>query len=189
MGLHRWRRSRAISHTGTNVPTNHPTTESTVAADVGLRLDPPTREDGPAMWALADEVGLDPNSPYAYVMWGDYFASTSVVARREGEVVGFVTGFLAPTEPTTLFVWQIGVAGSARRLGLGSRMLDHLVDRLHPLHLEATVTPDNDASAALFAALGTRRRTRVERTPAYPGELLGGAHEPELLFRVGPFDA
>lgn len=170
------------------MPTNDLTTERP-AAPSDLRFDPPTMDDGPALWALAREVGLDPNSPYSYVMWGDYFASTSVVVRRGDEVVGFVTGFLAPAEPTTLFVWQVGVSGSARRLGLGSQMLDHLVDRLRPLHLEATVTPDNVASAALFRSLGTRRRTDTELTPAYPSELLGPGHEPELRFRVGPFDA
>lgn len=178
------------SHTlGDNVPTNDPTTATLALDDEGHRFEPPTREDGPAMWALADEVGLDSNSPYSYVMCGDYFASTSVVVRQGDEIVGFVTGFLAPAEPTTLFVWQIGVADSARRLGLGSRMLDHLVERLHPLHLEATVTPDNAASAALFRSLGTRRRTQAELSPAYPSELLGSAHDPELRFRVGPFDA
>ncbi len=186
--LDRWRSARGVPHTVRNVPTNDLTTERPTAPS-DLRFQSPTKDDGPAMYDLARDVGLDRNSPYAYVMWGDYFASTSVVVHRGDEVVGFVAGFLTPAEPTTLFVWQIGVSGSARRLGLGSQMLDHLVDRLRPLHLEATVTPDNAASTALFRSLGTRRRTRTEVSPAYPSELLGPEHDPELRFRIGPFDA
>ncbi len=141
------------------------------------------------MRGLARAVGLDDNSPYAYVMWGDYFASTSVVARRGDTVIGFVSGFLAPERPSTLFVWQIGVAASCRRTGLGSRMLDHLVGRVGPSYVEATVTPDNDASAALFRALGSRTGARVDEAMAYPSDLLGDGHESEVRFRIGPFDA
>jgi len=168
------------------VPTNDLASESAAAGAEGLRFDLPSPGDGPAMWALAGEVGLDVNSPYAYAMWGDYFRSTSVVARRCTELVGFVAGFAVPDEPTTLFVWQIGVASSARRTGLGSRLLDHLIDRCSPTHLEATVTPSNTSSAALFRSLGARRRAGFEESMAYPSELLGADHEAELRFRIGP---
>jgi L-2,4-diaminobutyric acid acetyltransferase len=168
------------------VPTNDLAPESAAAGAEGLRFDLPSPADGPTLWALAGEVGLDVNSPYAYVMWGDYFRSTSVVARRGAELVGFVLGFAVPDEPTTLFVWQIGVAASARRLGLGSRLLDHLIDRVATTHLEATVTPGNASSAALFRSLAARRRAGVEESMAYPSELLGVDHEPELRFRIGP---
>src|SRR3546814_9248471 len=45
-----------------------------------VRFRTPEPSDGRAMWALAKRSGLDLNSPYAYVMWGDYHAATSVVA-------------------------------------------------------------------------------------------------------------
>lgn len=178
-----------VANTDDHVPTNDLTTDRLPTEGDTLRLDRPSAHDGPAMAALASEVGLDANSAYAYVMWGDHFDLTSVVARRGDVVVGFVAGFLVPDEPGTLFVWQIGVAASARRTGLGSRMLDHLVARLCPRHLEATVTPDNAASAAMFRSLGARRRTRVTEELAYPAELLGVDHEPEIRIRIGPLDA
>ena len=168
------------------MPTNDLDSESSTAGGEGLRFGTPSPRDGSAMWALADEVGLDLNSPYAYVMWGEHFADTSVVVHRDEHLVGFVTGFRLPAQPTTLFVWQIGVSGSARRLGLGSRMLDHLVRRLGAHHVEATVTPDNEASAALFRSLGARHDAPVSEDPLFPAELFPGGHDAEVRFRIGP---
>lgn len=168
------------------MPTNDLDPESSTAGGEGLRFDAPSPRDGAAMWSLVEQVGLDLNSPYAYVMWAEYFAVTSVVVHRDDELVGFVAGFCPPQDPDTLFVWQIGVAPSARRLGLGSRMLDHLVRRCAPRHVEATVTPDNDASASLFRSMGSRHGAPVIEEMAFPAELFPGGHEAEIRFRIGP---
>lgn len=136
------------------------------------------------MWALAQRAGLDLNSPYAYVLWGDLHARTSVVATVDGELVGFITGFLVPREPSTAFVWQIAVDDRFRGRGIGSRMLDALVERTGVTAIEATVTPDNAASAALFRGLGARHGTPVEETPAYGEDLFPAGHAPEIRFRI-----
>ena len=167
------------------MPTNDLAPE-TVAPEVDLRLRTPSPDDGEPLWRLAGEVGLDLNSPYAYVMWGEYFAGTSVVAESGGTIAGFVTGFSVPARPDTLFVWQIGVAASARRTGLGATMLDHLLERTGARYLEATVTPDNDASAALFRSVGTRHDAPVTEGLAFAADLFPDGHEPELRFRIGP---
>jgi L-2,4-diaminobutyric acid acetyltransferase len=152
-----------------------------------LRCRPPTPADGPHLWALADSVGLDLNSPYAYVMWSDYFAGSSTVAEDgDGEIVGFVTGFVAPDSPDTLFVWQVGVAEAARGQGVGGRMLDDLLTRRSVRWLEATVTPTNEASAALFQRTAHRHGADVERSTVYPADLFPGDHEAEVRFRIGP---
>ncbi len=163
-----------------------PGTSDTTGPEVRFR--PPTAHDGQALWRLADEVGLDLNSPYFYVLWGDRFAGTSTVAvTGTGEVMGFVAGLRVPDDPDTLFVWQIGVAPSARRAGLGGRMLDELVDRTGARWLEATVTPTNGASAALFTGVSERRGTELVVSPAYGSDLFPPGHEAELLYRIGPF--
>jgi L-2,4-diaminobutyric acid acetyltransferase len=167
------------------VPTNDLASEN-VAPELGLRLRTPSPDDGEPLWRLAGEVGLDLNSPYAYVMWGEYFAGTSVVAELDGSLAGFVIGFLVPEDPRTCFVWQVGVAARARRTGLGAAMVDHLLERTGAEFLEATVTPDNHASAALFRAVGTRHGAPVDVGPAFPAELFPDGHEAELRFRIGP---
>lgn len=154
---------------------------------------------------LAQAVGLDLNSPYAYVLWSDYFSGSSTVAvaiqddpstdagakssagTDAGAVVGFVTGFHPPSDPATLFVWQVGVAAEARGRGLAQQMLDELLARSGARWLEATVTPSNTASTALFRGTASRHGTAVDETLAYPRELFPGDHEPEVRFRIGPF--
>lgn len=141
------------------------------------------------MWDLARRAGLDLNSPYAYVMWADHFGATSVVASRDdgdsgAELLGYVTGFLLPDEPTTLFIWQIAVDDQARGRGLGGAMLDELVERTGATALEATVTPDNAASAALFRGLAGRQGSVAMEEEAYPARLFPGDHEAEIRFRI-----
>lgn len=170
-----------------HVPTNDLAPANVDPEDL-LRLRQPSPHDGAALWRLASEVGLDLNSPYAYVMWGDHFAGTSVVAERRGSISGFATGFERPDQQGTLFIWQVGVATPARRHGLGALMLDHLLERTGCRFLEATVTPDNQASASLFRAVGKRHAARVEEDTAYPAELFPDGHEPEVRFRIGPID-
>lgn len=144
------------------------------------------------MWELARSVGLDENSPYAYVMWGDYFADTSVVVTdgdgADAALSGFVMGFHPPQHPDTLFVWQVGVAEHARGQGMASRMIDHLIERLGVDHVEATVTPDNNASAALFRGLTKRHGGTANEVMGYPQEMFPGGHEAEVRFTIGPFD-
>lgn len=94
-----------------------------------LTLRPPTPGDGAALWRIACEVGLDRNSPYKYLVFCRDFAGSSVVALDGDEPVGFVTGYRRPTEPGTLFVWQVGVAAAVRGRGVASAMLDHLAGR------------------------------------------------------------
>ncbi len=140
------------------------------------------------MWALADRTGLDLNSPYAYVLWGDHFRSSSLIAEAPSDPtpLGFVMGFRPPEDHETLFVWQIGVDERARGRGLAARMLDHLVAELGVSHVEATVTPSNDASAALFRGLGARHDAPVVAALRYGEDMFPGGHEAEVCFRIGP---
>ncbi|MBN2872290.1 MAG: GNAT family N-acetyltransferase, partial [Halothiobacillaceae bacterium] len=59
----------------------------------------------------------------------------------------------APSEPQTFFVWQVAVSPDARGLGLGKRMLGHLIERdesAECTQLKTTITESNEASWALF---------------------------------------
>src|SRR5699024_86488 len=67
----------------------------------------PTKEDGAAVWNLINDMGvLDLNSSYSYIMWCEIFAETSIVAERDGETVGFISGF----------IHQIGRASCRKRV-------------------------------------------------------------------------
>src|SRR3954452_1675488 len=149
---------------------------------------PPRLEDGREMWRIArDSKTLDLNSPYSYVLWCRDFAATSVVARADGEVRGFITGFDRPQDPGTLFVWQVAVDAEWRGRALAGRMLGHLADRGHRF-VEATVTPDNTASDRLFTAFARDLGAELTRTPLFAGNAFPIDHKPEELYRIGPLD-
>ncbi|GAA0951473.1 diaminobutyrate acetyltransferase [Actinocorallia libanotica] len=156
-------------------------------------LDHPHPGDGGALWRLArDSRTLDVNSPYSYLLWCRDHGATSVVARDgDGGACGFVTGYLRPSAPDTLFVWQVAVADDHRGRGLAGRMLAWLADgKPQGRFLEATVTPGNTASTRLFEAFARERGAVLRRSELFAAEDFPvPGHEPEVLFRIGPFPA
>lgn len=160
----------------------------------GLRIDRPDAADGAALWRLArDSRTLDLNSSYSYLLWCRDFADTSAVARdtRDGQPVGFITGYLRPERPDTLLVWQVAVDAAQRGRGVAAALLDGLtvqVARQHRLTtVETTITPGNTASERLFASYAARHGATVERDVLFKaGEFPDGSHEPEVLHRIGP---
>ncbi|MEV5972154.1 diaminobutyrate acetyltransferase [Streptomyces sp. NPDC051921] len=162
-----------------------------------VAIGPAEVADGADLWRIARESGeLDVNSPYSYLLWCRDFAATSAVARdASGRAVGFVTGYLRPEAPGTLFVWQVAVDGSHRGTGVAAALLDALSARVAtehgPVRLEATVTPGNIPSDRLFRSYARRHGATVTRevlfpTTAFPDTPEAGVHEPEVLYRIGP---
>jgi L-2,4-diaminobutyric acid acetyltransferase len=159
-----------------------------------VQLQEPSLAHGPGLWRLArDSRVLDVNSPYSYTLWCRDFADTSVVALGDAGPCGFITGYVRPSRPDTFFVWQVAVDHEHRGQGLARRMLDSLADRLAPRghrYMEATVTPGNTASTAMFESFARDRGCEVDRSPLFDAEHFPeGGHEPEVLFRIGPFAA
>lgn len=151
------------------------------------RTSPPTVADAVDMWEIAAASGvLDVKPRYAYALWCRDFAATSIVARLDGAVVGYVSGYLRPEAPDTLFVWQVGVHEAARGRRAAATMLDDLVARTGATYLETTITADNAASIALFSGLAERRGADVTRTELFGHAELGADHDPEFLYRIGP---
>ena len=165
------------------------TTSRTDPGPDTVTLAPPRPKDGAALWQLAaNSAVLDVNSSYAYLLWCRDFAATSVVAHVEGAAAGFVTGYLRPDEPDTLMVWQVAVDRAQRGRGLAGRMLAHLADRVAPRVLETTISPDNQASMALFGAFARDRGVPVEQRTLFDSGTFPDGHEPEVLFRIGPLE-
>ena len=158
-----------------------------------LRLRKPIQADGARLHAFVLDAPLETNSRYAYLLLASHFRETCLLAERAGELVGFVAGYLVPGRTDTLFVWQVGVAPSARQGGLGLAMLRALLRRLEGAGvgcLEATVARGNRASMRLFEALARALGTSCTRAGGFVAEDFGDEdHEEEVLIRVGPWES
>lgn len=155
----------------------------------------PTQADALAMRSLVIETDvLDVNSTYTYLLMATDFADTTIVAERDGDVCGLITGYHPPSRPEVLFVWQVAVARVTQGTGLASAMLDGLVDRVrhdrcgHPVTVEATVAPDNTASRAFFGAFARRHGVPLVEEPRFTAAELDADqnHPDEPLLRIGP---
>jgi L-2,4-diaminobutyric acid acetyltransferase len=173
-----------------------PRIEEHARGDRRYRTRTPTMEDGAAIHKLVLESGLDVNSPYAYLAFCRDFADTCVIAEEYHEgtgawkLLGFVQGYAPPSRPDTLFVWQVATAAAAQGLGLASSMILNLARWNDSRFVEATVTPSNAASLALFRGLGPKTGSPVEETAAVFREdhfPAGATHEQEDVLRIGPF--
>ncbi|MDQ0378840.1 diaminobutyrate acetyltransferase [Amycolatopsis thermophila] len=156
-------------------------------------IENPTKADGAALWRIArDSQKLDLNSPYAYLLWCRDFADTSVVARVDGNAVGFVIAYRRPAAPDTALVWQVAVDASQRGQGLAGALLDNLYTRLVAdgvRYLETTITPDNKASIRLFTSFAERWGAQLESTELFSSADFpddDAQHEREDLYRIGP---
>ncbi|MDO5492447.1 MAG: diaminobutyrate acetyltransferase [Nesterenkonia sp.] len=182
-----------MSHTD---PAAAPTDPTQNGSGETIEIRVPTVDDGAGMWRLARGTGvLDLNTPYAYILWARDFAATSVVALVDGQLAGFISGYVRPEDPRTLFVWQVGVDSDFRGRGLAKKMLFGLVDRTAASRLETTITSDNEASIALFTALARHHGAEITRSDLFGEEVFpsaeesGEAHAAEDLYTVEPLHA
>jgi len=158
-----------------------------------IKLRVPTLEDGMSVFRLIKRCPpLDTNSSYCNILQTSHFASTSVAAEVNGQVLGFISGYLLPDRPDTLFIWQVAVDEDARGIGLASRMLINLLTRSacnQVSYLETTITQDNTPSWRLFKGVAKRLSTELQSAVWLEKDAhFDGQHDSEALVRIGPFN-
>ncbi|MEU2791718.1 GNAT family N-acetyltransferase [Streptomyces sp. NPDC007100] len=87
----------------------------------------------------------------------NHFYDTSLIAERDGELAGFVIGFLSPSVPEEAYIHFTGVAPAWRRSGLGRFLYDRFFDMARAngrTVVKAITSPQNDRSIAFHSALG-----------------------------------
>jgi predicted GNAT superfamily acetyltransferase len=86
-----------------------------------------------------------------------HFADTSFVAERDGELAGFLVGFLSQSEPDEAYVHFVGVSPHERGTGLGRELYERFfaVARGQGRRRVTCVTsPANVDSVAFHEAIG-----------------------------------
>ena len=164
-------------------------------------LRPPTARDGAAVHQLIqNSPPLDTNSLYWNLLQCSHFANTCVAAvhttanqapASNAPLLGFMSGYIPPSTPNTLFIWQVAVNTQARGQGLARAMLTHLLARPHsPLlqFIETTITQNNAASWALFQHIAKQLNAPFKQTAHFEKNThFNGVHDTEYLVRIGPF--
>ena len=106
----------------------------------------------------------------------------------DGAIVGWVSGYLMPDEPETLFIWQVAVDGSTQGQGVAKRMLGALLKReacTGIRRLKTTITPDNAASWALFKSFARSQGAELRSTPYFrENEHFEGEHPTEHMVTI-----
>ncbi|GLQ32988.1 diaminobutyrate acetyltransferase [Litoribrevibacter albus] len=157
-----------------------------------ITLEAPNAEQGALVHKLVSECPpLDTNSMYCNLLQSHHFAATSVAATYNSKLVGFISGYIIPQRPDTLFIWQVAVASSARGIGLASKMLNHILQRpqcIHISHLETSITASNTGSWKLFERLARELNAPLERSVLFDrARHLNNEHDTEHLVHIGPF--
>ena len=156
-----------------------------------ILIRPPKLDDATAVNQLIKDCPpLDPNSHYCNLLQCSHFAKTSAIAELGNSIVGFISGYMIPQRPDTLFVWQVAVSEQARGSGLAAQMLADILSRSERetiQYLETTITPSNQSSWRFFRKVAEERATELHESDWLDEDQhFKGQHESELLVRIGP---
>lgn len=157
-----------------------------------LTIRAPRREDGAAVWKLVrDTDALDDNSMYCNLLQCSHFAGTCALAELDGEIVGWVSGYIPPEHPDVYFVWQVCVSEAARGKGVARRLINAVLARgacADVARIQSTITSANKPSWALFSSIAEQLGADLVRQAHFRREdHFDGRHETEFLVTIGPF--
>jgi|SRR5690606_11838749 len=164
------------------------------AQSSNIILRRPQITDGADIYSLIKACPpLDLNSAYAYLLLCHHFSDTCVVAHKHDQLVGFISGYIPPKQPDRFFVWQVAVHADARGCGLGTTMLQYLLQQpavKSVRYFETTVSPSNEASRRMFARFARDCGVEIVEELLFSQDMFGtsAAHEDEMLLTIGPFN-
>ena len=155
--------------------------------DANVQLRHPRLTDATSVYDLVDQSKpLDLNSHYLYLLQCSHFSGSCVVAQAGDQVVGWLSGYSVPESNSTFFLWQLAVAENARGMGLSTAMAQWLVAQQKGCEcIHASITPNNEASWALFKSLARKWGTELTSRDWFERDAhFGGRHDTEVLVEI-----
>lgn len=151
----------------------------------------PSVRDASAVYSLvAQTAALDLNSWYYYAVFFRDFTETSMVVEVDGEFAGFVTAYLCPDKPDTLFLWQTATTLNHGVPNLGLDLIVQLIkdvqQRSQVRYIEATVDPKNKAISMQFRLLTRKFNVQASTEIAFAASDFEELEHDEQLLRIGP---
>ncbi|GGE75806.1 diaminobutyrate acetyltransferase [Nesterenkonia cremea] len=151
----------------------------------------PSVHDASAVHQLVAETHmLDDNSWYYYAIFFRDFETTSMVVDVDNELAGFVTGYIRPGAPDTLFLWQTATTLNHGVTNLGLKLLEQLINSVQMTtnlnYVEATIDPENRAIAMQFRLLARSLGVESEQSILFDAADFHQLEHDEKLIRLGP---
>jgi len=116
-----------------------------------------TKSDFDYIVSVLDRWWGGPSSERAHPVFFYELGEQALIAEEEGEVVGFLLGFVSPDDPRTAYIHLVGIHPEYRRRGVGKRLYVRFTERVAKEgveHLKAITTVGNDGSVRFHEALG-----------------------------------
>ena len=135
----------------------------------GLTLRPATPGDYDRIAAVLDQWWGRPVRRALPRLFLDHFYATSTIAEAEGDLAGFLVGFLSPSQPAAAYIHFVGVHPGCRGTGLARVLYERFLALAAAdgrTVVSAVTAPVNAASIAFHAALGFTVSAPV---PGYDG--------------------
>jgi predicted GNAT superfamily acetyltransferase len=135
--------------------------------DITLRAARPADHD--AVVRVVDAWWGRPIANVLPRLFLDHFHATSLIAERDGSLVGFLIGFHSPSARDEAYVHFVGVAPEVRGSGLARRLYETFFAaavRDGCTRVRAITSPVNTGSVAFHQAMGF---TVVGPVPDYDG--------------------
>jgi ribosomal protein S18 acetylase RimI-like enzyme len=118
--------------------------------------------------AVLDRWWGGPSGERAHPIFFYELGEQALIAEENGEVAGFLLGFVAPTTPPIAYVHLVGIHPDHRRRGVGKDLYEQFMDRARAAgahRLKAITTVGNEGSIRFHEALGFTPR----EDPDYAG--------------------
>lgn len=127
-----------------------------------------TKADYDYIVSVLDRWWGGPSGERAHPIFFYELGDHALIAELDGQVVGFLLGFVAPTRPPTGYVHLVGIHPDHRRRGVGQELYNHFTERCRAAgvgRLKAITTIGNEGSVRFHEALGFQ----VREEPDYAG--------------------
>lgn len=116
-----------------------------------------TKTDFDYIVSVLDRWWGGPSSERAHPIFFYELGTHGLVAEDDGEVVGFLLGFLAPGEPPSGYVHLVGIHPDHRRRGVGKLLYERFAESCRESGargIKAIATVGNEGSVEFHEALG-----------------------------------
>ncbi len=118
-----------------------------------------TKADFDSIVSVLDRWWGGPSGQRADPMFFYELGEGGLVAEHEGDLVGFLLGFLTPAKPPVGFIHLVGIHPDRRRRGVGLKLYARFTQRAQEqgaAELKAIAAVGNEGSRRFHEALGFR---------------------------------